>query len=229
MKASDYVSKQLIWTPTIVIAAAISVLSWAGCASSEESTDWEKVPPPAPAMAEQLQKSIDSLKGENANLKNQVGKLENEKRTLAARNAELEMKLSESAVKEKPPVTTMTNPKAEYDRGLGMFRQRNYQDAASTFMGLLNAGAPEDLESNCHYWIGESFYGMKQYNDALTHFGHVASYKRTTKKDDAQIMIANCYYMLGDKTRAKQEYQKLIDQYPASPYVKRAKARLGQK
>ena len=116
----------------------------------------------------------------------------------------------------------------EYERGLGLAREKHYEEAASVFMGLLNTSPPEGLESNCHYWIGECYYGMRQYREALPHFEQVLGYQQTSKKDDAQLMIANCYKRVGDKEHARQEYQKLIDQYPASPYVQRARDELAK-
>ena len=93
---------------------------------------------------------------------------------------------------------------------------------------MLDAGAPAGLEDNCHYWLGECSYATKNFSNALEHFQHVFTYKVSEKKDDAQIMIANCYWRMGNKAKAKEEYQKFIDKYPASPYVNRAKERLGK-
>jgi TolA-binding protein len=217
-------SRVLSWI--LVACVAVGSAFLAGCASSEESTEWEKVPPPQPRMTEALEKTIDSLQTNATQLKAQLNKSETEKRTLTAKIAEMEMKLSE--VKEQPAPRPVSNPAVEYDRGLALFRQRSYQEAASTFMGMLNSGVAGEVESNFHYWIGESYYGMRQYADAITYFERVFGFKKTTKKDDAQIMIANSYFMMGDKGRAKKEYQKLIDQYPASPYVKRAKEKLAK-
>jgi len=173
-----------------------------------------------------LRVSIDALSAENSNYKSQVSRLEQENKNLVAQRPYLETKLAEA--KSPPPPTKISNPQAEYDHGLSLARGKNYQEAMSVFMGLLNGGAPENLESNCHYWIGECYYGMKQYKDALTHFETVLGYSRSTKKDDAQFMMANCYNRMRDKERAKQEYQKLIDQYPASEYVQRAKDELAK-
>lgn len=210
----------------LVFSTVLAVSMLIGCASSEEASDWERVSPPAAAMTEGMQQTIDSLRAENTQLRGQSNRAESDKRTLTARIAELEMKMSES--REKPAPRTIGNPSMEYDRGLALFRQRQYQEAASLFMGLLNTGVAGDLEANARYWVGECLYGMKEYREALTHFEKIATYRASTKKDDAQIMIANSFFMMGDKSRAKKEYQKLLDQFPASPYAKRAKEKLAK-
>lgn len=204
----------------------VASLAITGCGGSEEATGEEAAMTPEMAM----QKTVDSLKAENASLRSQVAKLEQDNRSLTAKSAELETKLAETqkAPAENPAPAPAMNPEMEYQHGLSLHHDRNYQEAISVFMGLLNTGAPEGLESNCHYWIGECYYGMKNYKEALTHFEQVGNYPRTTKKDDAQLMIANCYHRMGDHERAKKEYQKLIDEYPASQYVERAKSEMAK-
>jgi tol-pal system protein YbgF len=210
---------------SVIIVMGISCLFLVGCSSSEEMTE-EQPPPP---VIDPMQKTIDSLQAENAALRSRLSRLEQEKSSLTAQVAELEMKVAESRTPPPPPPPMRTtDPRMEYDRALELFNQRNYEDALSIWMGLVNTGAPEGLESNCHYWIGECYYAMRQYSEAITHFQHVLEYAQTTKKDDAQLKIALCYEQMGDKARAKQEYQRLIDQYPVSPYVTRARERMGR-
>ena len=208
----------------VLSVLAVNTPLFLGCGGSQEMAK------PSPTIVDSLQASVDSMVTENIRCKSQVSRLEQENRNLVAQRADLEARLAEAKAPPQPPprAQNLSNPQEEYDRGLSLARQKSYQEAESVFMGLLNSGVPEELESNCHYWLGECNYGMKQYKDALSHFEHVMSYKRSTKKDDAQLMIANCYNRMRDKERAKQEYQKLIDQFPASEYVQRAKDELAK-
>jgi len=205
----------------------VASLTLIGCGGSEETMEEEGMEM-TPEMA--MQKSVDSLKAENTSLRSQIAKLEQDNRSLTAKSAELETRLAETQKppEEAPAPQPAMNPEMEYQHGLSLHHDRNYQEAISVFMGLLNTGAPAGLESNCHYWIGECYYGMKNYKEAVAHFEQVANYTQSTKKDDAQIMTANCYRRMGDHERAKAEYQKLIDQFPASPYVDNAKADLAK-
>jgi tol-pal system protein YbgF len=221
-----------------------------GCGGSEEmmeDEEWqepaaEETPPvvtpsPAPDMMTAAQKTIDSLKAENVLLRSRITRAEQDNRSLAAKSAELEARLAEmrESMETRPiPTQTPAPPRgsmvgeSEYERGLSFFKNRHYDEAVAVFMGLLNTGAPEGLESNCHYWIGEAYYGMRNYSEAIPHFQRVFDYSRTTKRDDAQLMLGNCYKAMGDRERARQEYQKLVDQYPASPFVDRAKGELAR-
>jgi TolA-binding protein len=90
----------------------------------------------------------------------------------------------------------------------------------------LSGGVSDDLSDNCHYWIGESYFGLKKYNEAIQHFETVVGMAGSDKADDAQLMIGNAYAAMGKKVEAKDALQKLITAYPASPLVKRAKAKM---
>ena len=246
--------KKIIWKwTTFNIIVLVWGLMMAGCASSEETAQEKTSPPPSPSATEMMQKEMVNLRTENANLRQQISKLEQDNRTLTAHSAELETQLAE--IKERlmttppppptytpPPPTpvvsppfklpssnpTVTNARESYDLGLQTFHSRNYQDAASTFQAILDAGNAGDYEDNCYYWLGECAFGSKNYNEAIEHFQKVFAFSKSEKKDDAQMMIANSYSAMGDKANAKAEYQKIIDKYPASPFVAKAKARMSK-
>lgn len=213
-----------------------------GCSSSEESTKEQSITKSSQISATELmQTDLKTLREEKAVLEQQVSKLERENRTATARAAELETQLSEikeRLTKTPPPPTTATTTRTasptvvsghqSYDQALQLFKSRKYQEAASTFQAIIDGGAPGDIEDNCYYWLGECAYGLKNYSGAIEHFQKVLTYTKSEKKDDAQMMVANSYFAMGDKAKAKAEYQKLVEKFPASPYMARAKARLGK-
>lgn len=210
-------------------------LVFAGCSASDEPTHEKTQPPapPQPSATEMMTKEMTTLKTQNDSLQQEITKVEQNNRLTTARAAELETQVAELKEKLTAPPPKVTKPAIGntlnyYEQALQIFRARKYQEAATMLQGILDAGTPPGLEDNCHYWLGECSYAVKNYNDALEHFQHVFTYNVSEKKDDAQIMIANCYLGLGNKAKAKAEYQKLIDKYPASPYAKRAKERLGK-
>jgi TolA-binding protein len=209
----------------LVLAAAIL---WSGCGTVEEtteSTDTWTQPTPVPPETAQLEYRIDSLISENRRLRQQVDAMAAETRSLTARNAEMETRLNEAltAPRRPPPAADMTGT---YSEALGEYRRRNFAGAASEFNALLNSGIREDMADNCHYWIGESMYGMGKYQDALEHFQAVFNYTHSEKKDDAQMMIGNCYIALRNVASARTALSALVSNYPTSPYVKRAQEKL---
>ena len=207
--------------------AAVTV----GCGSSEEGTEgWESTPTAAPTTSDEFK--MDSLKNENRRIKEQLDALSAENRTLTARNAELETKLNEAATMAKAaPAPTTAAPVSDvtsaYNAALAEFHRRNFQDAAAQFEAILASGG-DKLADNCHYWIGESDYGMKKYDEAIKHFETVLGYSGSGKRPYAQLMIGNAYNALGDKAAAKEAYNKVVNNYPSSEIVEKAKAKLAK-
>ncbi|MFI5251466.1 MAG: tetratricopeptide repeat protein [Bacteroidota bacterium] len=230
----------------VILLISISYLLIIGCHGSEEAE--KSNIPPAPSPAELMQKQLNELKMENAGLKAQVEKVQQDNRTITAHAAELETQLADLKERQaaspppapqpveetKPPVEEKTSPvkappienaSATYEEGLGLYRAHNFHDALGKFQAISGADGGDYIDRGI-YWSGECQYALKDYNAALESFQKVLEFPRTTKKDDAQMMIGNCYLSLGDKAKAKDEFKKLIANYPASPFVKRAKAKL---
>lgn len=207
----------------------LPALLCSGCGSMEETTEEEPgtwtVPAPEPPQTAVLEYRIDSLMTENRLLRQQIEAMAGETRSLIARNAELETRLAEALAvpKTPPPPADMT---AGYTAALARFRERKYEAAATQFLALLRGGIREDLADNCHYWIGECRYGMGSYAEALEDFQMVFNYARSEKKDDAQMMVGNCYLALRNPQAAGKAFASLLSAYPASPYAERAKEKL---
>lgn len=210
----------------LLVFSLVGGINLTGCAGGEEAAEGEEWGEGRERRTPS-QMTIDSLKNEIATLKQMNAKLESDRRSINARVAELETNLSMERDRVKaltpPPKPAMTDPVMHYDHALSMFKNRDYQGAMEMFMQMLEVGVSDDLADNAHYWIGECLNGMRKYNEAIEHFNHVFGYKVSEKRDDAQLMIANCYARTGNSAQAKAEYQKLIDNYPTSEYVQRAK------
>jgi TolA-binding protein len=217
---------------TFVLLLAITCTSFlVGCSSSKETQ--ETLPWQIQRSATEIMRDeMINLRASNDSLKRQITKLEQDNRATTAHAAELETQLMDMKTKlastppPPPPKPRVSNTRESYDHALQLFRSRDYDGAAAMFQSVLDAGAPEDLEDNCVYWIGECAYGEKQYRTAIEQFQKVFGFTNSEKKDDAQIMIANSYYAMGNKVKARAEYEALLDKFPASPYSKSAKAKL---
>ena len=117
---------------------------------------------------------------------------------------------------------------ARYSDAMQVYRNRDFSSAITQFEGLLKAGISQDLADNCHYWIGQSHYDLKQYDSAIPHFETILRTRASDKKADAQLMIANCFLEMGNTEAARTAYQKVISDYPTSPYKKKAEERLSR-
>jgi tol-pal system protein YbgF len=132
-------------------------------------------------------------------------------------------------VREKAfPGWKTTTYSERYQEALQDYRSRKYREAIQKFESLLLQNTDHSLSDNCQYWIGESYFGLGNYQQALVAFEKVFSFPRTNKDDDSQLKLGICYMRIQDKEKAKIEFQKLIDNYPSSEYVSIARRYIDQ-
>jgi TolA-binding protein len=187
--------------------------------------EWESTP--AVSATSILEYRVDSLQNENRRMREQLDAVAAENRNLTARNAEVETKLAEATAAPKvetPPPSGASG----YESAMSKFNARDYEGAIAGFEALLNAGIEEGLADNCRYWIGESHYGLRQYSEALKNFQMVSEFKRSGKKADAVFMAGNCQSALGNKAAARESYEKVVSDFPTSPLVEKARAKLAR-
>jgi TolA-binding protein len=203
--------------------ALVAVLTGCGNTAELETTITDQR-----SMIERLETEKKQLETENAALRQRANTLEQEKRMAeqVAAKAEAEanrLRMELEQVKNPPKPADMDGA---YNDALETFRVGRYAEAAEKFDRLIKAGIGDPLEDNCHYWMGESYFGLGNYTEAVAKFRTVLGYEWSNKKDDSQLMIARSLALSGDVAQAKEEYQRLIDVYPASPYLEYARARL---
>jgi tol-pal system protein YbgF len=115
-----------------------------------------------------------------------------------------------------------------YQEALQAYRTKNYRDAIQKFETLLASDSRHSLSDNCQYWIGESYYDLQNYQQAIVAFEKVFTHPKSNKDDSAQLKLSMCYLRLNEKEKAKEEFQKLVRDYPASEYTGIARRFIGQ-
>jgi tol-pal system protein YbgF len=192
----------------------------------------QEVPPGSPApSASALAYRADSLMKANLVLKGQVDALTAENRTMRGRVAELEAQLRGApgtAQAAPASVSPSSDLKAAYAEALDQYMSRNYQSAIRQFEAILQANPQTDLADNCTYWIGESYYALKNYTEATRQFGRVLGYASSGKKPYAQFMIGNSQLALGNRDAARDAFNAVVSSYPTSPLVPKAEAKLAR-
>lgn len=113
-----------------------------------------------------------------------------------------------------------------YQKSLKAFNSRDYKKAIKYFKSLLEENRKGTYADNCTYWIGECFYMLGDFSQAIGWYRKVFDYTDTEKADDAQFKIAKSFMKLGESSQAVTEYENLLSLYPASEYVGRAKSDL---
>ena len=96
----------------------------------------------------------------------------------------------------------------------------------AAFADIVERAPTHSLADNAQYWIGESYYGLGRYRQALAAFTRVHAFDPTEKEDDAQLMIARSYLALGEKDQAVTAFRRLMSEYADSEYVTAARKEL---
>lgn len=159
---------------------------------------------------EQRQKEADQLKALMAQKDEKIKELNDKLASYKAYEPALKKRLSNVEYKRR------------YSMGLEKFNARQYRQAIEIFEELLSSNPDHALASNCYYWIGESYNGLGRLSEAIAAFEKVLNYKRSFKKDDALLMQGVCYLKQGNRTKAKEFFNRLIELYPNSEYVTKA-------
>jgi len=91
---------------------------------------------------------------------------------------------------------------AAYNDALSRFRNRHYHEALDILQWLLSQNADDALAGNWQYWIGECYFGLRDYTQAYDAFKRVTLYASSTKKGDALLMMRRAALMKKQRTPA---------------------------
>ena len=108
---------------------------------------------------------------------------------------------------------------ASYQAARNQFENYNYQGAIQSFTALLEQYPSHAMRDNCQYWIGECYFGLKQYQKAIMEFQKVFAYSQDDKYDDAQLMVGLSYVRLGQNDQARTEFETFLNNYAGSEYA----------
>jgi TolA-binding protein len=105
---------------------------------------------------------------------------------------------------------------------LRRFEQKDYIGTIDKLNQILKYERNPTTISNCHYWLAESFFNMQKYSEALKHYQKSLKSASGVQLIKSQIMIAESYNKIGEKSKARDVYRKVVDNYPQSDYVPHA-------
>lgn len=127
---------------------------------------------------------------------------------------------------EAAPVKEVT-PDALYLKGLETFKAGDMAGARSQLTKFVEQNPSHELVSNARYWIGETFYADKNYEQAILEFQEVVKqYPKKEKAPAAMMKQALSFKALKDQKSAQYLLKRLTINYPKSDEAKKAKTLL---
>ncbi len=125
------------------------------------------------------------------------------------------------------PAPGRTPEQVEFDRGVQLLQQRNYEAAKKVFQSFLSRHPQSGLAENALYNIGECSYGEHHYEDAIKAYQAVVDkYPKGGKTAGALLKEGMGWQGIGENTMARIIFSRLVTDYPGTAQAKAAQQRL---
>jgi tol-pal system protein YbgF len=194
-------------------------------ATPASDTTAEQIPASGKELEARVQKLDEEVRQRNDDLSALKAELSERDRRITTLQDQLNRPEKQGEQEGAMPASSF---KSRYEAARKLYETKKYRPAIEAFEKLLQAGGDKTLLDNCQYWIGECYYGINYYNQAIVEFEKVFTYSDTDKYDDAQLKLGLCHLRIGHVEKAKSEFDKLLSNYPESEYVQRAKEYLAR-
>ncbi len=115
----------------------------------------------------------------------------------------------------------------EYRAGLDAYQRGDYPKAIQSLRGFATKDPKSDLVPVARYWIGESYFAQRRYNEAILSYNEIlVGAPKSERAPAALLRQASAFAELGDKIDARLILQKLISDHPGSEEAASAKRKL---
>lgn len=119
------------------------------------------------------------------------------------------------------------DPEELYNGAYSKLSDGDFKASREEFKKFLQLFPQTEYSDNAQFWIGESYYREKRYEEAIIEFEEVIKkYPQGNKVPDAQLKQAFSFIALDDTNSAKLLLEKIIKQYPDSDQAAIAQAKI---
>jgi tol-pal system protein YbgF len=195
-----------------------------------------------------VEKSLNDSSGETEILKAQMTTIEtqikdiNEKITMLEARVENQrepvQKQQQDAAKtpEEPVIEPRQPDEAQhslldkvkkYEDAYNTFKEKKYKEARTKFESFLKTYPQDDLADNAQFWIAETYYWEKDYENAILSYEIVLKkYTDSQKIPNAFLKQGLSFIELGDKKTGKIILEQVRERYPDTREAELAKTHL---
>lgn len=114
-----------------------------------------------------------------------------------------------------------------YQAAFNLLKAGRYEQATKSFRGFLDQYPTGRYSDNAQYWLGETYYVTRKFDEALGEFQKlVAQHPQSQKLTHAILKIGFIQDEKGQKDLARKTLTGLVEQYPDSTAAGLAKKRL---
>jgi len=225
---------------TLLAAAALLL---AACASTQPADSVLQSPPP-PAQPQAADTRLDELQTTLTELLERIDVL-NDRIARLEENGAAQVEDRRSRPSPSPAPPAVPAPEAgqvqpqpqgalvaakladDYRKAIMLFGRGSYGEARTAFQAVYDSDTTGDLADNALFWIGETYFAARDYNNAMRFYGRVTSdYADQNKAPDALYKTAMALEKTGDLALARKTLQQVVERYPYSTFATSAKQEL---
>lgn len=142
--------------------------------------------------------------------------------------AQPEVATSKPAETSPPPAPiSAEDEEQQYQKLMKLVDEGQEQQAVTGFEAFLQHYPQSKHGDDAQYWLGESYYAMKNYSAALKSFNAlVMNYPQSQKYSQALLKIAFSHYELKDYAKARELLQRVRNDYIGTAASRLAERRL---
>jgi tol-pal system protein YbgF len=121
------------------------------------------------------------------------------------------------------------NPVDLYQAAYRDYQRGNFDLAISGFRDFIAQSPNSDLADNAAYWIGESLFSQKKYQEAIAQFDTVVTqYPRSDKVPGALLKKGFSYLNINERAQGIVQLQYVVHEHPNASEAALARQRLRQ-
>jgi tol-pal system protein YbgF len=115
----------------------------------------------------------------------------------------------------------------DYEVAWQNLEKRDYRIAIGRFKDFQKKHPKSNLAANAQYWIGESHYALREFDQAIIEFDAVRTkYPEAAKVPAALLKQAYAFAELGENPNARLLLQEVVEKYAQTPEATQAKQKL---
>ncbi len=174
---------------------------------------------------EKAQNEIASLHGQIEVLQHRLDSVE---KTASAQQKTLDAN-SQFVAQQKKEQEHPTDRGALYNLARQRLDQGQPAKSRELFQDFLTRYPKDELAANAQYWLGETYYAEKKWNDAIVEFQKVLKdYKGSDKVPDALLKIGMSFQAQGDCQNALLFFEEVTTAHKGTPAAKTAHDKMGE-
>ena len=179
--------------------------------------------------ADQLQNEVSVLRGRVEVLENTNEQLRKQQKDLYA---DLDKRINSLAAGQTPGPAAAGQPgpgadQTAYNQAFDVLKGGKYADAITAFRQFLQVYPQSSLADNAQYWLGESYYVTRDFQNAAASFQTVLDrWPDSRKAPDALLKLGYTQAELGRTAQARTTLTSVSTRYPGSDAANLAAARV---